>query len=124
MLTDSRIKRERPREKAFKLYDERGLFLIVNSNGSRWWRFKYRFGGHDKTISMGVYPDVGLAAARKKRDKARKLLAEDGIDPSSQRKAEKAAQLIASAGTFKAISEEWLDAGCPGSTRGKGPPSS
>ena len=124
MLTDARIKREKPREKAFKLYDERGLYLIVNINGSRWWRFKYRFGGIDKTISMGVYPDVGLAAARKKRDKARKLLAEDGIDPSAQRKAEKAAQIIAGAGTFKAVAEEWFDAGCPGSTRSKGPPSS
>ena len=79
MLTDSRIKSEKPREKTFKLYDERGLYLIVNTNGSRWWRFKYRFGGNDKTISMGVYPDVGLAAARKKRDKARKLLAEDAL---------------------------------------------
>jgi len=124
MLTDSRIKREKPRKKTFKLYDERGLYLIVNTNGSRWWRFKYRFGGNDKTISMGVYPDVGLAAARKKRDKARKLLAEDGIDPSAQRKAEKVAQIVASAGTFKAVAEEWLDAGCPGSGRTKGRPSS
>ncbi len=103
MLTDSRIKREKPRKKTFKLYDERGLYLIVNTNGSRWWRFKYRFGGNDKTISMGVYPDVGLSSARKKRDKARKLLAEDGIDPSAQRKAEKVAQIVASAGTFKAV---------------------
>ncbi len=123
MLTDSRIRREKPRKKTFKLYDERGLYLIVNPNSSRWWRFKYRFGGNDKTISMGVYPDVGLAAARTKRDKARKLLAEDGIDPSAQRKAEKAAQIVASAGTFKAVAEEWLDAGCPGSGRTKGRPS-
>ncbi len=123
MLTIAGINHEKPREKPFKLFDERGLYLIVNPNESRWWRFKYRFNGKEKTISMGVYPDVGLAAARKKREAARTLIAEEGIDPSVQRQAERAAQIIAMADTFKAVAEEWLEAGCPGSTRTKGRPS-
>ena len=123
MLTVAGINRERSREKPFKLFDGRGLYLIVNPNESRWWRFKYRFKGKEKTISMGVYPDVGLAAAREKRDAARKIIAEQGIDPSVRRQAERTARIIALADTFKAVAEEWLEAGCPGSTRTKGRPS-
>ena len=123
MLTISEIDSAKPRKKPFKLFDERGLYLIVNPNKSRWWRFRYRFDDREKTISMGVYPDVGLKAARKKREAARTLIAEEGIDPSVQRKAERNAQIIALADTFKAVAEEWLDAGCPGSRRTKRRPS-
>lgn len=109
--------------KPYKIFDERGLYLLVNPNGSRLWRFRYRFDGKDKAIALGKYPDVRLAAARKKRDAARRLIAEEGIDPSVQRKAEKNARQVANAGTFKAVAEEWLQAGCPGSRRTKGRPS-
>lgn len=123
MLTKSKIDAARPREKAYKLFDGRGLYIIINPNGRHWWRFKYRFDGSEKALALGVYPDVRLSAARKKRDDARRLIAEEGIDPAAQRKAEKTARIIAQADTFKAVAEEWLDAGCPGSKRTKSRPS-
>ncbi len=83
--------------------------MIVRPDGALWWRFKYRYLGIERLLSLGIYPDVTLKRAREKRDAARRLL-EQGIDPSAQRKAEKLAQ----ADTFEAIAREWLDAGCPG----------
>ena len=123
MLTKSKIDAAKPRERPYKLFDGRGLYIIINPNGRHWWRFKYRFDGLEKALALGVYPDVRLSAARKKRDDARRLIAEEGIDPAAQRKAEKTARIIAQADTFKAVAEEWLDAGCPGSKRTKGRPS-
>lgn len=104
MLTELGIKAAKPREKPYKLFDERGLFLLVNTDGRRWWRFKYRFQRREKLLSLGVYPDVPLKRAREKRDEARRLVA-DGIDPSAKRKAEKAAL----ADTFEAVAREWLE---------------
>jgi integrase len=103
MLSEIAIRAAKPREKPYKLSDERGLYLLVNPNGSRWWRFKYSRFGKERGLSLGVYPDVTLAMARKRRDEARTQLA-DGIDPSHKRKAEK----ISNANTFRAIAEEWL----------------
>ena len=123
MLTKSKIDAAKPRERPYKLFDGRGLYIIINPNGRHWWRFKYRFDGLEKALALGVYPDVRLSAARKKRDDARRLIAEEGIDPAAQRKAAKTARIIAQADTFKAVAEEWLDAGCPGSKRTKGRPS-
>ena len=118
MLTVKMLKGLKPRRKPFKKYDALGLYVVVETNGSILWRFKYRFDNAEKGLSFGTYPDVRLSAARKKRNAARRLLKEDDIDPGAQRKAEKLARLIANAGTFKAIASEWLAAGCPGS---KGP---
>jgi len=123
MLNFNDVKNAQPRKKSYKLFDERGLYLLVTTRGSRLWRFKYRFSKKEKTLALGAYPDVRLAAARLKRDDARRLIAEEGIDPGEQRKAEKAARDLADAGTLKAIAEEWLKAGCPGSRRTKGRPS-
>jgi integrase len=78
--------------------------LLINPNGSKWWRLRYRFGGRDKMLSVGVYPDVPLKNARDKRESIRKLIA-SGVDPSAKREAEKVAQ----AETFAAIAAEWLD---------------
>jgi integrase len=103
VLTESKIKAAKPREKAHKLFDERGLFLLVPLTGARLWRFKYRIGGREKLLSLGAYPDVSLKRAREKRDDARKLVA-DGSDPSAQRKAAKAA----GADTFRAVADEWI----------------
>jgi len=105
MLTPSAVTNAKPRAKPYKLADERGLFLLVRSNGSRWWRFKYRRPGTHKEnlLSLGVYPDVSLRKARERRDEARRLLA-DGIDPGDKRKAEQAA----GAETFEAIAREWF----------------
>lgn len=102
-LTHSAILGAKPQEKPYKLFDERGLFLLVKPNGARLWRFKYRHGGIEKLVSLGLYPDVSLKQARDRRDAARKLVA-DQIDPSAKRQAEKSAQ----ADTFAAIAQEWL----------------
>jgi integrase len=102
-LTDTAIRNAKPKDKPYKLADEKGLFLLVNPNGSRWWRLKFRIGGKEKLLSLGVYPAVSLKEARDKRDEARKLIAQ-GIDPCAQRKATRAAE----AETFEAIAREWL----------------
>lgn len=62
-LTDTAIRNSKPKDKPLRLSDERGLYLLINPNGSRWWRFDYRFQGIRKTLSMGVYPDVPLKLA-------------------------------------------------------------
>jgi len=79
-LTDTAVRNAKPGGKPVKLYDEKGLFLLVTSAGKKWWRLKYRFDGKEKLLSLGVYPDTGLKDARDKRDAARKLLGDD-IDP-------------------------------------------
>lgn len=106
-LTDTAIRNARPEAKRKRLTDGRGLYLWLNPSGSRWWRFDYRYSGKRKTLSMGTYPDTGLAEARAKRDSARKLLAA-GIDPGEERKAEKAAGLERAANSFEVVAREWL----------------
>ncbi len=101
-LTDTAIRTAKPREKPVKLFDGGGLYLLANPNGSRWWRFDYRLAGKRRTLSMGVYPAVGLKQARDKRDAARKQLAA-GIDPGLARKAERSAD----ADSFEAVAREW-----------------
>jgi integrase len=103
-LTDTAIRTAKPRLKSYKLFDSGGLHLEVSPAGGKWWRWKYRFGGKEKRISFGVYPDVSLKSAREKRDRARQQLAA-GIDPGAARKAEKQAQ--AGAESFEAIAREW-----------------
>jgi len=106
-LTDSAIRATKPADKPIKLFDERGLLLLVDPSGGKWWRFRYRFDGKHKSLSMGVYPDVSLAKARERRDEARKLLA-DGIDPSKNRKAQKAARADRNANSFEVVAREWF----------------
>ena len=84
-LTDILIANAPPRERAYKLASEKGLYLLVNPNGSRYWRFDYRFEGKRKTLSMGVYPEISLDIARTRRDEARELLAQH-INPAEVRK--------------------------------------
>lgn len=106
-LTDTTIRNTKPDDKPAKLYDERGLFLLVTPTGGKWWRFRYSFEGKEKLLSLGTYPDVSLKAARDKRDEARKLLAE-GIDPSENRKAQKSARADRAANSFEVIAREWF----------------
>ncbi len=106
-LTDTAIRKAKPRDKPYKLYDERGLFLLVNLKGGKWWRFKYRFDGKEKQLSLGVYPDVGLKDARELRDDARKQVAA-GINPSENRKAKRLTRNTQSANTFEVIAREWV----------------
>lgn len=107
-LTDTTIRNAKPGQKPVKLFDERGLFLIVTPTGGKWWRLKYRFEGKEKLLSLGTYPDVSLKDARDRRDTARKHLA-DGIDPSANRKAQKSLREGQAANSFEAVSREWYE---------------
>jgi phenylalanyl-tRNA synthetase alpha chain len=89
-LTDTTVLNAKPKEKPYKLGDSGGLFVIVRPNGAKWWRLKYHFGGKEKLLSLGVYPDVSLQEARRRRDEYRQLLA-NGVNPSNHRKDEHAA---------------------------------
>jgi integrase len=106
-LTDTAVRNAKPGDKPVKMFDERGLFLIVTPAGGKWWRLRYKFDGKEKLLSLGVYPDVGLKDARERRDAARKLLA-DAIDPGENRKVQKAAKVERAANSFEAIAREWF----------------
>ncbi len=105
-LTDTAIRNAKPGDKPYPIRDEKSLYLIINPSGSKWWRWDYRFAGKRKTLSMGVYPEVGLKAARDKRDEARRLVA-DGIDPGENRKIQKAALLERAENSFEVVAREW-----------------
>lgn len=107
MLTALAIQNAKPRNKPYLLTDGNGLHLVVQQNGNKSWRLRYRFGGKQNMISLGPYPEVSLAAARGKRDEARKLLAE-GKDPSQQRKEDRLTAAVAARNTFRALAEEVL----------------
>lgn len=102
-LNDVQIRNAKPKDKAYKLADEKGLTLLINPNGSKWWRFRYRVEGREKMISLGVYPEVSLKKARDRRDAQRTLVA-DKIDPSQVRQSEK----LSLANTFEGIAREWF----------------
>ncbi len=104
-LTDTKVRTTKPTEKPQKLFDGGGLFLLLTPTGGRLWRFKYRFGGSEKLLSIGTYPETSLAEARQRRDQASALLA-NGIDPSETKKAQKAAGNQETE-TFEIIAREW-----------------
>lgn len=95
------------RDKPYKIFDEKGLFILVNPNGSLYWRLRYRFLGKDKTLALGTFPDVSLASARKKRDEARRLLSDD-IDPGIHRKVMRNVEIAKSSNSFEMIAREWF----------------
>ncbi|WP_421793889.1 tyrosine-type recombinase/integrase [Hydrocarboniphaga effusa] len=103
-LSDTAVRNAKPADKAFKLTDERGMYLLVQQAG-KYWRLDYRFGGKRRTLALGVYPDVSLKAARDRRDDARRLISE-GIDPGTHKKLTKAKEQ--SADSFEAVALEWL----------------
>lgn len=102
-LTDTAIRNA-------KLTDGQGLYLLLRPDGARWWRWDYRRPATSRrnTLSLGTYPDTGLADARSKRDEARRLLAA-GADPGEQRKAAKASGQERAANSFEIVSREWLE---------------
>jgi len=108
-LTELAIKQAKPKEKDYKLSDEKGLFLLIKINNAKYWRLKYR---HPQTrkerlLALGVYPDVRLKEARQKREDARRLLAKD-IDPSEYKKTQKDSNEKAHTNSFGSLTEEWF----------------
>lgn len=104
-LSDVKVRSAKPEAKAYKLTDGEGMVLLVHPNGSKYWRLRYRFGGKEKMLALGKYPEVSLADARGRRDEARKLLA-NGVDPSENKKAVKVEheqEVI----TFEVVAREW-----------------
>lgn len=107
-LTNTAIQKAKPKEKQYRMSDGRGLFLLIHPNGGKWWRLRYSFEGKEKQISLGVYPDVSLMDARDRREEARKLIA-DGINPSENRKAQKASRSEGITDSLEIITREWLE---------------
>lgn len=105
-LTARQVETAKPKDKPYKLSDGGGLYLEIATSGSRYWRLKYRYGGKEKRLAFGVYPEVSLAEARNRREVAKKTLAA-GSDPAEVKKAEKIAQKLNIENTFEAVAREW-----------------
>jgi len=112
-LTDTAVRNAAPKEKAYKLIDGQGLYLLVEKTGAKYWRLAYRFAGKQKLLALGVYPTITLKAARVARDEARLRLA-SGIDPSEHRKVQKIIRLESIENTFQAVAVEWFSKQKPG----------
>lgn len=106
-LTATGVKQAKPEDKAIKLTDGGGMYLLINPNGSKYWRYNYRFAGKRKTLAIGTYPEVSLADARKRHLAARESLA-NSIDPCEVKKIDKLTRHIAAAESFEAIGREWF----------------
>lgn len=107
ILFATSVTNAKPAEKSYKLSDGKGLYLLVQPNGSKLWRFNYRYLQKYRTLAFGIWPDVGLADARAKRDEARRLIAA-GLDPSHEAKLEAAREMISEENSFKLVAEEWI----------------
>lgn len=107
MLTYIQINAAKPAAKAYNLRDSQGLYLRVQPNGSKLWRLNYRYLAKQKTLHLGPWPQISLAAARTRREEARRQIAE-GIDPSLEKKRARIAAKYAAANTFEAVAKEWL----------------
>lgn len=107
-LKELQIRHARAADKITQITDERGLYLEVHPNGSKLWRYKYRYMGKQKRLALGRYPDVGLAEARQRRDDARSKL-EAGTDPLLERKREKLVAAFSAANSFGDIAKEYID---------------
>ena len=106
-LSEFALRKAKPRDKPYKLFDGGGLFVHVRPNGSKHWRLKYRFDGKEKLLSYGPYPMTSIAEARAKREETKKLLNE-GLDPSAQKKLDKIAAETAARQTFGLIAAEYI----------------
>lgn len=108
-LTIVAINHAKPKDKTYRLYDEKGLYLEVTKAGGKLWRLKYRFGGKEKRLAIGTFPEISLKDARAARDAARTQLAA-GIDPSEYKKLMKTRARSDGTNTFEAIAREWHSA--------------
>lgn len=105
-LSDTTVRAAKPASKAFKLADERGLYLVVTTAGGKLWRYDYRLNGSRKTLAIGQYPEISLKDARGRLEEARKLLA-NGEDPAVIKQAQKAAKHERSANSFEIVARRW-----------------
>jgi len=106
-ISDTAIKAAKPRaDKPYKLPDEKGMYIYIHTNGSKYFRLDYRFDGKRKTLALGIYPETTLKEAREKRDHARKQIAE-GIDPSENKKAVKASKTESALNSLEVVAREW-----------------
>jgi len=103
-LTDISVRQAKPRTRPYKVSDGGGLMLLIQPNGAKWWRMRYRFEGREKMLSLGLYPEVSLSLARERHGEARRQLVE-GLDPSLVRRREKAGDDA----RFDAVAREWLE---------------
>ncbi len=104
-LTDTKVRSAKPEAKEYSLVDGDGMFLLIHPNGSKYWRFRFRFGGKQHLMAFGVYPETSLADARQKREEARRLFAA-GVDPREHKRAvkeEQAKEVI----TFESVARDW-----------------
>jgi integrase len=106
LLSDTKVRQAKKRQKPYRLHDGGGLYAHIDTNGSKYWRLKFRIAGKERVFSIGVYPEVSLAAARDEALKARQLI-RDGLDPVAERKRRRASN--GSGETFQAIAEEWME---------------
>ena len=106
-LTETKLKAIKPEKTPFKVFDGGGLFLFVTEVG-KYWRWKYRFDGKEKSLSFGKYPEISLAKARELHQEGRTLLKE-GQNPSDKRKIEKLTRKISNKSDFRSIAIEWFD---------------
>jgi integrase len=106
-LTETAARNAKAAEKTYKMFDAKGLYLLVNPNGSKLWRMKYCFNDSEKKLSFGTYPEVTLAGARDKQMEARRLIDRD-IDPGEHKKQTKRAAKVAAANSFEAVAREWF----------------
>ena len=114
-LTDTAIRNAKPKDKPYKITDEKGLYLLIRSTG-KYFRFDYRFNGKRKTLALGVYPDISLAKARERRNEARTQVAND-IDPSELKKIVKHTRAEQTTNCFEAVAKEWFTQTMPGWTK-------
>ncbi|MCK5663672.1 MAG: integrase arm-type DNA-binding domain-containing protein, partial [Thiotrichaceae bacterium] len=108
MLTDQKIKALKPKEKQYKVSDEKGLYLLIKPNAGKYWRLKYRLSGKEKNLAIGVYPDVSLKNARLARDEAKKLI-HLGIDPTQDKQEQKLKRLELSNNSYEVVVREWIE---------------
>ncbi|MDR3478576.1 MAG: integrase arm-type DNA-binding domain-containing protein [Gammaproteobacteria bacterium] len=105
-LTDIKVRSLKGRDRQYKVADGRGLFLVITPTGSKYWRFRYRIADREKSLAIGIYPDISLADARDKAHEARKLLANDK-DPGAEKQSKKRAIKLAAQNTFEMVAREW-----------------
>ena len=107
-LTDKAVRNLRPQARPYKITDGHGMYLLVSPKGAKYWRLKFRHGGKEKLLALGVFPEIGLAEARRRRAKARALLYE-GDDPCAVRQAKKRMALLLSGNSFETVAREWYE---------------